>query len=61
MPNLQRRIEQLEQQADPERTTIVVNWAESPESPGPGVRVVRWEDVDGKGDEDESDAAEGAD
>ena len=50
MANLQRRLEQLEARADPERTTIVVNWEEDPEPPDGDTLVLTWEDAEDKGD-----------
>jgi len=44
MSDLETRIEKLEQLTDPDQVRVVVNWDQDPELPGPGVRVVNWED-----------------
>ena len=48
MSDLERRIEKLEQLTDPDQVRVVVVWDQDPELPGPGVRVVSWEGIDGE-------------
>ena len=46
MSDLEKRIEKLEQQADPDQARVVVNWDQDPKPPGPGVIVIGWEGLD---------------
>jgi len=47
MADLERRIDRLEQQANPERVRVVVVWDEAPEPPGEGVLVINWPEDEG--------------